>query len=63
MSGGPEFVLIRHGESTWNAAGLWQGQGDPPLSDRGRSQARLLAKRLAAEAPRRLVASDLIVLE
>ncbi len=24
------FILIRHGESTWNAAGRWQGRGDPP---------------------------------
>ena len=33
------ILLVRHGESTWNADGRWQGQADPPLSDRGRSQA------------------------
>lgn len=53
------LLLVRHGESTWNAAGLWQGQGDPPLSERGRSQAQQLARRLAAESPTRLVTSDL----
>lgn len=33
------ILLIRHGESTWNADGRWQGQADPPLSERGRAQA------------------------
>lgn len=54
-----DFLLIRHGESTWNAAGLWQGQGDAPLSGRGRDQARALARELVGEAPTRLLASDL----
>jgi broad specificity phosphatase PhoE len=56
---GLDFVLIRHGQSTWNAAGLWQGQGDPLLSELGRSQAQSLARELVAEAPERLLASDL----
>lgn len=34
-------LLVRHGESTWNAVGRWQGQADPPLSERGRAQARV----------------------
>lgn len=33
------LLLVRHGESIWNADGRWQGQADPPLSDRGRHQA------------------------
>ena len=37
------MLLIRHGQSTWNAAGRWQGQADPPLSDLGRLQAKLAA--------------------
>jgi broad specificity phosphatase PhoE len=53
------FVIIRHGESTWNAAGRWQGQGDPPLSERGREQARRLAAELADEGIEVIVASDL----
>lgn len=33
------ILLVRHGESEWNADGRWQGQADPPLTDRGRAQA------------------------
>jgi broad specificity phosphatase PhoE len=33
------ILLVRHGESTWNADGRWQGQADPPLSERGQAQA------------------------
>lgn len=33
------LLLVRHGESIWNADGRWQGQADPPLSERGRAQA------------------------
>jgi broad specificity phosphatase PhoE len=36
-----ELILIRHGQSSANASGVWQGQLDFPLSDRGREQARL----------------------
>jgi probable phosphoglycerate mutase len=36
-------LLLRHGESTWNQAGRWQGQADPPLSPRGRRQAEAAA--------------------
>jgi probable phosphoglycerate mutase len=39
-------VLVRHGQSTWNADGRWQGQADPPLSDRGEQQAREAAGRV-----------------
>lgn len=41
-----ELLLTRHGESTWNAEGIIQGWGDPPLSEAGRTQARLLGERL-----------------
>ncbi len=41
------IVLIRHGESEWVAKGLFQGQGDSPLSAMGRRQATLAAARLA----------------
>ena len=34
------LLLIRHGQSTWNAAHRWQGQADPPLSAAGEAQAR-----------------------
>lgn len=53
------FLLIRHAESTWNATGRWQGQADPPLSERGRQQALRLARALAAEPVDHLITSDL----
>jgi len=34
-----ELILIRHGQSTANASGVWQGQLDFPLSKEGRRQA------------------------
>src|ERR671911_195834 len=34
-----EMLLIRHGQSTANASGVWQGQLDFPLSKEGRRQA------------------------
>jgi probable phosphoglycerate mutase len=41
------LLLVRHGESTWNAVHRWQGQADPPLSPRGEQQARTAAASLA----------------
>lgn len=40
------LLFIRHARSTWNDAGRWQGQADPPLSEAGMAEARLLAVRL-----------------
>lgn len=37
------ILLVRHGESEWNAVGRWQGQADPPLTDLGRRQAKAAA--------------------
>jgi probable phosphoglycerate mutase len=45
---GTRILLVRHGQSTWNAEGRWQGQADPPLSDLGRLQARSAATSLGA---------------
>ncbi len=54
------FLLIRHAQSTWNAAGRWQGQADLPLSDSGTASAVEAAARLACEPPFDLViTSDL----
>ena len=43
------FIFLRHGESVGNAQARWQGQSDYPLTDRGRAQARALAKRWKSE--------------
>ena len=40
------LLLIRHGQSEWNALRRWQGQADPPLSELGRQQAAAAAARL-----------------
>jgi 2,3-bisphosphoglycerate-dependent phosphoglycerate mutase len=34
------LILLRHGESTWNAKNLFTGWVDVPLSERGRDEAR-----------------------
>lgn len=36
-------LLLRHGESTWNAQSRWQGHADPPLSPLGERQAAAAA--------------------
>ncbi len=41
------MILIRHGQSTANASGVWQGKLDFPLSDLGREQARTAGEALA----------------
>jgi len=46
------LAFVRHGESEWVAEGRFQGQGDPPLSDLGRRQALLTARRIARRTRR-----------
>jgi broad specificity phosphatase PhoE len=46
------FALVRHGESEWVVKGLFQGQGDSPLTERGQRQALLTARRIARRARR-----------
>lgn len=52
------LLLVRHAESEWNAQGRWQGQADPDLSERGRSQARSASASLQGKVER-IVSSDL----
>ncbi|HVF13984.1 MAG TPA: histidine phosphatase family protein [Acidimicrobiales bacterium] len=59
------LACVRHGQSTWNATGRWQGQADPPLSALGEEQAAEAAERLRAMGPAGVeisgvVASDLV---
>jgi broad specificity phosphatase PhoE len=57
----PRLLLVRHGQSTWNAESRWQGQADPPLSDLGERQAEAAAERVAGTiAIRSVWGSDLV---
>lgn len=48
MSNETRVLLVRHGQSEWNATGRWQGQADPPLTELGRLQAREAARGVGA---------------
>ena len=50
---------MRHGETSWNAGGKFQGHSDIPLSDNGRQQAKELAKRLQGHRIDAFYSSDL----
>jgi len=53
------LLLVRHGETDWNADGRLQGHTDRPLNAYGRRQAGELAERLASNALAAIYASDL----
>ncbi|UQN05788.1 histidine phosphatase family protein [Deinococcus sp. QL22] len=55
-----EFWVVRHGESTWNADGRYQGQTDVPLSHIGILQAASLAERLTGLHFDAVYTSDLV---
>ncbi len=44
-----EIILVRHGETDFNAAETFRGRSDVPLSENGRKQAQLLGECLSAE--------------
>lgn len=52
-------MLWRHGQTTWNVEGRFQGQTDIPLDETGVAQAERAARLLAALQPDRIIASDL----
>lgn len=53
------IILVRHGETDWNATGRIQGNNDTPLNAVGRAQAQRVAARLAGEPVRAIYSSDL----
>jgi len=46
------LILIRHGQSVWNAENRFTGWVDTPLSELGRAEAHKAGQRLAAEGVR-----------
>ncbi|HVQ18825.1 MAG TPA: histidine phosphatase family protein [Actinomycetes bacterium] len=56
---GRSLVMVRHGETAWNAEGRAQGHADVPLSEVGHRQAEVVAPALASFEPARLWSSDL----
>lgn len=54
-----QLILIRHGETVHNVAGVAQGWNDSALSDRGREQVLRLAARLARLEPTAIFSSPL----
>lgn len=53
------ILLIRHGQTEYNATGRWQGHLDVPLNDVGKAQAKALAQRLENWPVAAVYASDL----
>ncbi len=46
--GTTNILAVRHGQSTWNMEGRWQGRADPPLSEFGELQASEAAKAIGS---------------
>jgi probable phosphoglycerate mutase len=53
------FIVVRHGETAWNAQGRVQGHLDSPLNEEGLVQALLVGERLGAERFDQFFCSDL----
>jgi len=53
------LLIIRHGETKWNAEHRFQGHGDSPLTETGRNQVAALGRRMQAINFDALISSDL----
>ncbi len=53
------FIVVRHGETAWNAQGRIQGHLDSPLNEEGLAQAILVGERLGHERIDVIFCSDL----
>jgi probable phosphoglycerate mutase len=53
------LLLWRHGRTTWNDIGRFQGHADPPLDATGRAQVAAVAPLIRAMNPELVVSSDL----
>jgi broad specificity phosphatase PhoE len=55
-----EIVLVRHGETELNTAGVFRGRKDVPLNERGAEQAAAVAEALAVPPVARVYSSPLV---
>jgi len=55
----PSVFIARHGETTWNITGRYQGRLESPLSPLGIAQARAMAEPLASHPLKRIISSPL----
>ena len=55
-----ELVLVRHGETAWNAEGRIQGHLDIPLNDIGLAQADAVGRHLGIQKFHAIYSSDLV---
>ncbi|MBV9149659.1 MAG: histidine phosphatase family protein [Candidatus Eremiobacteraeota bacterium] len=55
----PSVFIARHGETTWNITGRYQGRLESPLSPLGVAQARAMADSLASHPLKRIISSPL----
>jgi probable phosphoglycerate mutase len=53
-----DLLVVRHGQSEWNAIGRWQGHADPVLSELGRRQSAVAAASIGAVDG--IISSDLL---
>jgi broad specificity phosphatase PhoE len=53
------LFIVRHGQTAWNAAKVFRGRKNIPLSPTGLHQAELVAGRLTREGIRRVISSPL----
>src|SRR6476619_2227262 len=53
------ILLVRHGETTWNREGRYQGRTDIPLSETGQGQVQRLGDRLRSIPIAAAIASPL----
>lgn len=53
------LIVVRHGRTSWNAEGRFQGHADPPLDDEGEATAAALAGSLGGLGVAVVASSDL----